>query len=147
MLPLDLDLFVLLLRLCMLGLLYLFLAQVVFTIRRDLGNAARGSAPGPKSLAHLAVVETTDPDLMVGQLIGLLPTTTLGRGPHNAVTLNDTFVSSSHAVITLRGKHWWLEDLNSTNGTFLNRGQVREPTPIEFGDILDIGHVKLKLVR
>lgn len=147
MTPLDIDLWLLLLRLAFVGLLYLFLLQVVLALRRDLRQAAAGPAPMAHTLGQLAVVESDQPDLIAGKLIPLQPTTTIGRSPHNTITLNDSFVSASHAVISWRGKHWLVEDMGSTNGTFVNRRQVREPTAVEFGDLVEVGRVKFKLVH
>ena len=147
MTPLDLDVWILLLRLAFVGLLYLFLVQVVLALRRDLRQVAERRAPAAQKLGQFAVIESEQPDLIVGQLIPLQPNTTIGRSPHNTIALDDSFVSASHALMSWRGKRWWLEDMGSTNGTFANRRQVREPTPVAFGDLVEIGRAKFKLVH
>jgi pSer/pThr/pTyr-binding forkhead associated (FHA) protein len=63
------------------------------------------------------------------------------------VALNDTFLSGEHARLELRGDEWTLEDLRSTNGTFLNGLEVRDPTTVNEGDVVRIGRVELKLMR
>ncbi|MCL5947414.1 MAG: FHA domain-containing protein [Chloroflexi bacterium] len=134
------------LRLAFLGLLYLFLLQVVLALRRDLKQTSQMPAAAP-NLGRLVVVESEQPDLRVGAMLDLQPSTTIGRAPHNSIILNDSFVSASHAVVTLQDKRWWIEDIGSTNGTLVNRKEIREPTPVDFGDIVEIGRVKLKLVH
>lgn len=145
---LDLDFWILLLRLSIVTLIYLFLLQVVLLFRRDLKRVAEGP---PASTAvipgRFAVLEGGRAGLALGQMIELQPVTTIGRAGNNLITLSDSFISASHAVVSLRGKQWWIEDVGSTNGTFLNRRQIREPTPFEYGDIVEIGPVKLKLVH
>jgi len=147
MTPVDLDLWLFLLRLAFAGLLYLFLLQLVLALRRDLRQVAEGPERVAPVLGRLAVIEGDRSGLSAGQLIDLRPNTSIGRGTHNTLALNDSFVSASHARISRRGKRWWIEDTGSTNGTFVNRRQVSEPTPMESGDLVEIGRVKFKLVQ
>jgi hypothetical protein len=144
---LDLDLWLFLLRLALVGLLYLFLFQVVRALRRDLWRAAEQPLPAAPPIARLAVIEAGEADLVTGQFVNLQPSTTVGRGPHNTISLEDSFVSASHARVSLRGKRWYIEDIGSTNGTFVNHRQIQGPTPVEYGDLVEIGRVKFKLVR
>jgi pSer/pThr/pTyr-binding forkhead associated (FHA) protein len=62
------------------------------------------------------------------------------------VALNDTFLSSEHARLERRDGVWSLEDLNSTNGTYLNGFEVRAATEVNDGDVIRVGRVELKLV-
>jgi pSer/pThr/pTyr-binding forkhead associated (FHA) protein len=73
--------------------------------------------------------------------------TSLGRDVNNAIVVDDEFVSASHAVLTYRGRAWYVEDLSSTNGTFVNGSQVDGLAPIAFGDEIQIGQVRLRLER
>ena len=61
--------------------------------------------------------------------------------------LEDEFVSVTHAALTYRGRAWYVEDLGSTNGTFVNGSQVDGLAPIAFGDEIQIGQVRLRLER
>ena len=67
------------------------------------------------------------------------PITSLGRAPTNIIVLKDETVSMAHALITRRDAHWWLEDLRSRNGTYLNDQPVTNPTVISSGDTITIG--------
>jgi hypothetical protein len=94
----------------------------------------------------LVILQEIDGHLMVtGESYPLLPTTTLGRSPGNAVRIADTFASSEHAVVTLRDEQWWLEDRHSRNGTTLNDLPVTQAMVITHGDIIGIGSVKLRV--
>lgn len=78
-------------------------------------------------------------------LFPLTPMTSIGRASTNSVVLDDDYVSSEHALIMLRGQQWWLEDLNSRNGTLLNGVQLTESTVISAGDVIIIGNMQLKV--
>lgn len=80
-----------------------------------------------------------------GELLPLLPLTRIGRAPSNAIVVDDGFTSSEHALITLRGQRWWLEDLGSRNGTLLNDLLLTEPVVISTGDIVTIGQTQFKV--
>jgi pSer/pThr/pTyr-binding forkhead associated (FHA) protein len=70
--------------------------------------------------------------------------TSLGRKPSNSIILDDDFVSGEHSLISWRDGRPWLEDVASTNGTFLNDAEVTRPVSISEGDIVGIGGVRLK---
>ena len=73
--------------------------------------------------------------------------TPLGRDVNNAIVVDDPFASAEHAVLTFRGRSWYLEDLGSTNGTYINGRPVAGVAPIGFGDELQIGEVRMRLER
>jgi predicted component of type VI protein secretion system len=71
----------------------------------------------------------------------------IGRAPDAELRLEDTFASSQHARIFGRNGSWYVEDLGSTNGSFVNGSQVDGLAPIAFGDEIQIGQVRLRLER
>lgn len=75
----------------------------------------------------------------------LLPLTTIGRAPGNTIQLNEPYISSEHAVISWRDGQWWLEDLNSSNGTRLNEHRLTEATVISAADEIGLGDIRLRL--
>ena len=131
-------------RLLFLGLLYFFLARVVRSLLTDLRAAAR--QPGA-SLGRLIVVESPSGDPEEGRSFDLDAITTLGRDVNNAIVVEDPFASAEHAVLTYRGRGWYVEDLGSTNGTFVNGRAISSVAPLGFGDEMSIGQVRLRLER
>jgi pSer/pThr/pTyr-binding forkhead associated (FHA) protein len=69
--------------------------------------------------------------------------TTLGRRPYNDIVIDNLAVSGEHAVLQLSGSGVVLEDLNSTNGTYLN-GKAVKKQPLLNGDSIEIGKYKIK---
>ena len=66
---------------------------------------------------------------------------------NNAIVIDDQFASAQHAVLTFRGRTWYVEDLKSTNGTFVNGVQVEGVSPLGYGDELQLGQVRMRLER
>jgi pSer/pThr/pTyr-binding forkhead associated (FHA) protein len=133
-----------LLRIAFLGLLYLFLYRVVRALLRDLGAATRERAA---EIGRLVVVASPAGEPPVGTTVALDAITTLGRDVNNAIVIDDPFASAEHAVLTFRGRGWYLEDLGSTNGSFINGMPVEGVAPLTFGDEVQIGQVRLRLER
>ena len=130
---------VLVLRLGFLAALYVFLGLLLVVLWRDLGQ----QRPSPhKPLARLTIIDA-GPVGAAGEFI-LSPVSTIGRGAQNSVVLPDPSVSAEHALLALRDGRWWLEDLGSTNGTFLNGAPVLQRTLIRSGDTLTFGAVSLR---
>ena len=69
----------------------------------------------------------------------------IGRAPDSTVVLDDDFVSTHHARLTPSGKHWMVEDLGSTNGTWIDRTRVSSPTVLRPGTQLRIGRTSMEL--
>jgi hypothetical protein len=132
------------LRLLFLAGLYAFLWAVVRVLLRDLRAAAR--EPGSE-LGRLVVVASPAGEPAVGTAFSLDAVTTLGRDVNATILLDDEFVSGIHAVLTYRGRTWYVEDLGSTNGTFVNGSQVDGVAAASFGDELQLGTVRLRLER
>jgi len=72
---------------------------------------------------------------------------TIGRHPKNDLQLSSTAVSATHATIYQQDNQWWLEDLNSKNGTFLNDIQISSRVVITNGDKIRMGDVILTITR
>lgn len=131
-------------RLLFLGLIYLFLARVIRALLRDLRAAAR--EPLERS-GRLVILESPSGEPQAGQSFGLDVITPLGRDVNNAIVIDDEFASADHAVLTFRGRSWYIEDLGSTNGSYVNGQRVEGVAPMGFGDELQIGQVRMRLER
>ena len=149
------------LKLFFLALLYLFFFRVLRAVWAELtapavapapvatgggGRAApRAAAPAPRGTLRLKVVE---PPSDRGRIYDLGDELTVGRASGCQISLpDDTFVSQLHARIFRREGQIYVEDLGSTNGTFLNRKKVSAPQPMRRGDRLQIGKTVLELAK
>ena len=148
-----------------LAVLYLFLLWVARSARRDLGgstdvplNGRAGADPqrpfpadatglysasglGRAEVAHRAprlVVERA-PGHEAGMIYDLDGNLVLGRGEHAEIRLEDPFASSRHARVYEQGNIVVIEDLDSTNGTYLNEELLQTPRPLHPGDRVRIG--------
>jgi len=147
---LDFDWFILLLRVLFIFLLYFFLYQVVRVTARELtviASAVPQTQPVvPVASARLIVVDGAESDLAPGTSFTLQPVTMIGRDPDATIRLTEPFISSHHAEIASTDGRWWIRDLGSTNGTFVNGQRVSASTGIRTGDIVQFGRMTLQLV-
>ena len=146
----SINIIILLLRVAVVLLLYFFLWQVLRFVMRDLrttGAPASGSALA-SPYGQLVVVRAGQSGVAVGKTFPLVTSNTIGRSLEDCeIALNDSFLSSQHARLDLQGNTWVLEDLRSTNGTFVNEMEVRDSTDVEEGDIIRVGRVEMRLTR
>ncbi|HEX4207699.1 MAG TPA: FHA domain-containing protein [Ktedonobacteraceae bacterium] len=149
--PLQLDSFLLILRILLVVLLYLFLMQVVIAITRDLRRTAKANEEGgsdqPPVLGHLVVVDSGPSSVLPGTRFDLSPQTNIGRGPTNVITIQDNFVSAEHTRMWFRNGEWHVQDAGSVNGTFVNNQPAREPLVAKSGDIIRVGYIQFKLTQ
>jgi pSer/pThr/pTyr-binding forkhead associated (FHA) protein len=152
------------LKLCLLALLYLFFFRVVRAVWAELRtpSAATGApvaagpvaAAGPgrkerkahakaaKSRPQLVMIEPAD---QAGRSYPLDNEASIGRAAGCQITLDDTYSSQIHARVFVRDGQWLVEDLGSTNGTWLNRQKVSGPMVLQRGDRLQIGNTVMEL--
>ncbi len=144
---LSLGVIILLLRVAVVFLLYFFLWQVLRVVSNDLYRGAAGPTEPINEKGHLRVISSGQTGLPVGKIFPLNAVTTIGRSMETDVALNDTFLSGLHARLEWRDNEWVLEDMKSTNGTFVNGFEVRDATSIKDGDVIRIGRIELKLEK
>ena len=77
----------------------------------------------------------------------LTGTIQIGRAEACQVRLDDTYASQFHARLFSRNGGWFIEDLGSTNGTYVNQRRISSPTPVQAGDRVKIGKVQMELRR
>ena len=151
------DLVLELLKYVFLVVLYIFVARAVRAIYLELkpadaGRSARqpvatasarpASRRGKKAPKKAAVVEGGN---LKGKTFDLGSELIVGRGEKCHVVLDDTYVSQVHARIFAKGDGYVLEDLGSTNGTYLNRQKVTAPVEVQRGDRVKIGRTVLEM--
>jgi pSer/pThr/pTyr-binding forkhead associated (FHA) protein len=106
--------------------------------------APAAPAPPPPLPIRLRVLEPPD---QRGRLYELADEVTVGRAPGCGVSLPDSTVSQLHARVFRRDGSFYLEDLGSTNGTWLNRGRVGAAVPLKRGDRVRVGSTLLEVTR
>jgi hypothetical protein len=148
----QLDAFLLVLRILFIVLLYLFLMQVVLVISRDIRKATVNSGDGNARLhplmGHLIVVDSgPSQSILPGTRFELEPETFIGRGPTNTIQLPDTFISTEHTRLWVRNGVWYVQDAGSVNGTFVNNQPAHEPVIARPGDIVRVGYIQFKLTQ
>ena len=131
-----------LLTILLLILIHLFLLRVIRAIwvgikqTRDMRSRVNPFIKGHRP-ANVLIVRT--PETLNGQRHELTEEITIGRAATYEVTIDDSFASQIHARIFRRDGEHILEDLGSTNGTYLNRQKVSSATNLRAGDHVQIG--------
>lgn len=132
------------------GLIYLAFFIIVIAVRREFSYRVESRRPAiAPSSGRLKVLATgTDKRLQVGATIDLYPETILGAEQDNDVVLGDAYVSGKHARLSWDGSNWWVEDLGSRNGTFIDRQRCLSHTPqiLPTGGILRMGDISFELL-
>lgn len=133
------NLVLLVLKFTFLALLYFFLLLVVRLVHRDIGliSSEGHGQKQTKGAARLILIE--GPQEPAGKVFVLLNETTLGRFPENQIVLSDDSVSQKHARLFKQEEEYFLEDLGSTNGTFLKGERIKGPARLNSGDRIKIG--------
>ncbi|HEX9017890.1 MAG TPA: FHA domain-containing protein [Anaerolineaceae bacterium] len=131
----------LILRIALVASLYGFLGWALMTIWRDLRAQGQSiSAPSIPALSFTPVEEGRgEPQTLV------LAEIIVGRSANCDYAISDETVSVRHTRLSYHHNQWWVEDLKSTNGTFLNDERVSVPTVIVTGDELRCGQVQFIL--
>ncbi|MGW8482708.1 FHA domain-containing protein FhaB/FipA [Microbacterium sp. NPDC055903] len=167
------ELVLLLLRIGFLLLLWLFVFGVIYSLRADLfgvrarklpAEAAAGAAPAPSAPAAPArpasrpaasgpatsstatrLVITSGPKAGLEIPLGTEPMT-IGRSSESGLVIRDDYTSSHHARLMLRGGTWTIQDLDSTNGTFLDGKRLSgSPSAVSIGTPIKVGATTFEL--
>ncbi len=154
------ELTLVLIRFAYLAILWIFVLSCISVIRSDMFGARlprqAGAAAAPKerrtrtkpakprrgSPTQVVIVEGGNR----GEAISLEKAPLLiGRGNDAAIRLDDDYVSTRHARIANSGEQWFVEDLGSTNGTYVGTRRISQATAIELGTQVRIGKTILEL--
>jgi hypothetical protein len=152
----ELTLF--LIKISYLAILWIFVLSAISVVRSDMfgarlpATAREAAAPKarrqPKQKArkgsptHVLVVDGANK----GERAELAQAPILiGRGSDAAIRLDDDYVSTRHARIAASGDQWFVEDLGSTNGTYIGSARITQPTTLTLGTQVRIGKTLLEL--
>lgn len=157
------------LKLCLLALLYLFFFRVVRAVWAELRVPSTQAPPVPAAVPAAAVAASAaaasrkdrkaaakaakavpqlvvvDPPDQRGRAYPLGNEASIGRAAGCQITVDDTYVSQIHARVFARDGQWLVEDLGSTNGTWMNRQKVAGPMVLKAGDRVQVGNTVLEL--
>ena len=137
-------------------LLWLFIYAAFRVVRADLfgGRPARVASVPPRAAAAVgrkrgqrgprSLVVTAGPLTGTKITLGEQPIL-IGRADDSTLVLTDDFASSRHARLINRGGQWYVEDLGSTNGTYLDQQRVQGPLLVQPGQPIRIGQTALEL--
>jgi hypothetical protein len=153
----ELTLF--LIRFSYLAILWIFVLSAISVIRSDMfgarvpaaarptaakprtGKPAKPAKPRRGSPTRVEVVEGANR----GAAADLGTPILIGRGNDAAIRLDDDYVSTRHARIAASGDQWFVEDLGSTNGTYVGSHRITQPTTVSLGTQIRIGKTILEL--
>jgi hypothetical protein len=155
-LALSTDDTLLLLKLGFLVLLYAFILLIVRTATKDIGGVPQesivlGAAEATVLRAQVAgpaarFVVLDGPGLRPGTTLEVTMPTVVGRAAESGILLDgDDFASAQHARLGTGADGAWVEDLGSTNGTFVNGAQVTTKRVLQPGDVVRIGQTEFRL--
>lgn len=145
------------LKFCFLTLLWLFFLRVLWAVWTEVNApapaAAASTATSSRAAARAPAPDTgrlkvVEPPERRGTVYDLGEELTVGRASGCQIALtDDTYASQLHARIFRRDGRVWLEDLGSTNGTYLNAKPVSAPVALRRGDRLQIGRTVLEVTK
>jgi pSer/pThr/pTyr-binding forkhead associated (FHA) protein len=156
------ELTLVLIRFAYLAILWIFVLSAISVVRSDMFGARVESTPRAERRAqkqaaknrpkpskrprgaptHVAIVEGAN----AGEKISLDDAPLLiGRGSDAAIRLDDDYVSTRHARIATSNDQWFVEDLGSTNGTYIGSQRLSQPTTLQLGSQVRIGKTTLEL--
>jgi len=155
------ELAVTLLRLSYLVLLWVFVLGAIAVLRQDIFGTrivrrVRGAArsrkrsrpatPRPVRSAPTRLVVTQGP--LSGTTVPLGPSAIIiGRSPASTLVLDDDYASGRHARFFPQDGSWWVEDLGSTNGTFVGDRRLAQPVQLTTGTPVRVGQTVIELQR
>jgi pSer/pThr/pTyr-binding forkhead associated (FHA) protein len=156
------ELTLMLIRFAYLAILWIFVLSAISVVRSDMFGARVDSTPRAERRAqrqaaknrpkpakrprgaptHIAIIEGANE----GERISLDDAPLLiGRGSDAQIRLDDDYVSTRHARIAASGDQWFVEDLGSTNGTYIGSARITQPTTLTMGTQVRIGKTILEL--
>ena len=143
------------LKLCLLALLYLFFLRVLRAVWTEIrgpktveASPRRAQREAKRVHRSAAPVQITilEPVALQGRQYPLEDQLTVGRAAECQITIDDTFASQLHARVFNHEGQLFVEDLGSTNGTYLNRRKLQGPQAVRRGDRLQVGNTVMELV-
>ena len=157
------ELTLMLIRFAYLAILWLFVFGAISVVRSDMfGARVEANAPGRKERRNAQkqakkaskpgrgtptkVVVLDGPSAGDSAALAQAPLL-IGRGPDAAIRLDDDYVSTRHARLGWSGDTWYVEDLGSTNGTYVGTTRITQPSTVQLGSRIRVGKTSLELKK
>jgi pSer/pThr/pTyr-binding forkhead associated (FHA) protein len=139
----------------LLALLFLFVWRAMRWVVRGLNvdqavpSPTRGAAApkGGATVPQVATLAVFPPDGGKPRTIRIDASVTIGRAPECELRIDDTYASQQHARVFGKGGSWYVEDLGSTNGTYVNEQRLAAPAMLTAGDRIRVGTTVVELRR
>ena len=131
----------LILRLTMALALYAFLGWAIYTLWRDIKRQSELLAA--RRIPEITLVNYIGDETISHEFV--VPELVVGRDKSCDLMLDEKTVSAEHARLSYHHGNWWVEDLQSRNGTFLNLELLAAQAVLTSGDELQVGQVKLRI--
>jgi pSer/pThr/pTyr-binding forkhead associated (FHA) protein len=116
---------------------YCFIGWIAYLIFKDLKRHLGRIREKP--VKSILLSSEDDEKLFNG------PEIILGRDPACGFPISDDAVSLRHCKLSYHHTHWWVEDLDSTNGSYLEESLIKSPTVLTEGDTIKIGRTEIKI--
>ncbi len=129
-------------------IIYLFIYSIIRLIYLDIRSVDTSVRKREKHVPYLKLINRReDLSFKVKEHYALNGVVLLGRSGKNDIVIADPYISGSHARFTPRDGQYYIEDLNSTNGTFVNDTRLKnEPKVLRNGDRIQMGQVEFVFV-
>lgn len=134
-------------RYLFIGLIYYFIYSIIRLIYLDIQAIANRSKRGQGG-AYLKLINRKERlDFEIHEFYDLKEITTIGRNKENDIIIMDKYISSFHCKITMDEGAYFLEDLESVNGTYLNSSRLLDVAELKNGDRIGFGQVEFLFVK
>lgn len=128
-------------------LLYLIIFFALKIMYKDVKNGNKRRSSVRRKSFGLEVIETvSNSDLKAGSVVPIRGEVTIGRKQGNSLIIPDQHVSGQHAKIFIKNNTLYIEDLNSTNGTFINGERINSIVKLFPKDEIKVGSTKLRVL-
>ena len=127
-------------------ILYFIIYYALKIMYKDVKGGGKKKRVSRKSYGLEIIAAEELDNIKVGTVIPVRSTITIGRKDDNSLVLDDQHVSGHHANLTIKNEVLYLEDLNSTNGTFVNGEKIKNSVKLFKNDQIEIGTTKFKVL-
>ncbi|GKX68040.1 FHA domain-containing protein [Inconstantimicrobium mannanitabidum] len=128
-------------------ILYFIITYALKIMYKDVKGSKKGKRRQIRQAHGLEVIKSSsNENLKQGSIIPVRETISFGRKEDNSIVLNDEFISGYHAKLYTRNNVFFIEDVGSTNGTFVNGSKIEGRTKLNINDEIRLGNIVLKVI-